>query len=194
MWFFLSIFGYFLLAIVTILDKLILTKSIGKPVVYTFYSTIFLLPTLLLWPIGIAPPPEPGLDLVLAFVSSMLFGFGYWTLFISLKTGEASHIEPFIGAIITIISYALGGICLGEVLTHAQVAGVVILVFASFLLSFEKSRKHHGIHIGFFWAIIAGFCFGASLVASKYLYDHYSFSTAIIWTRGLTGLFGIFLW
>ena len=39
MWFLVAFIGYFLLAVVVILDKFILTKSVSKPVVYTFYST-----------------------------------------------------------------------------------------------------------------------------------------------------------
>ena len=34
-----------------------------------------------------------------------------------------------------------------------------LLIVASILLSFEKSRKHNGFHIGFVWAMIAGLFF-----------------------------------
>ncbi|MEK7084059.1 MAG: hypothetical protein AAB932_02405 [Patescibacteria group bacterium] len=44
MWFPITIAGYFLLAIVFVLDKLILTKSLDKPVVYTFILPYFYLP------------------------------------------------------------------------------------------------------------------------------------------------------
>ena len=40
-WFFIAIIGYTAQSLVFVLDKIILSKSLGKPVVYTFYSTIY---------------------------------------------------------------------------------------------------------------------------------------------------------
>ncbi|MBP9695408.1 MAG: DMT family transporter [Candidatus Magasanikbacteria bacterium] len=191
MWFLLSVIGYFFLAIAFVMDKFILTKSVGKPIIYTFYSTIFLLPVFLLVPFGLKVPQ--GIDLFIALFSSFSFGFGLWTLFVAVKSGEASHIDPFNGAMITLATYVGSSFFLGETLESAQIAGVVILVFACLLLSFEKSQKHHGFHIGFLWAIISGICFAASLVAAKYLFGHYSFVETIVWTRASVGFFGILL-
>jgi hypothetical protein len=69
----------------------------------------------------------------------------------------------------------------------------VILIFASLLLSFEKSRKHNGFHIGFWWAILSGLLFAISHVSTKYLYGIYPFWTVLTWTRAATGLVGLFL-
>jgi drug/metabolite transporter (DMT)-like permease len=191
MWFLLSVIGYFFLAIAFVMDKLILTKSVGKPIIYTFYSTIFLLPVFLLVPFGLQVPQ--GIDLFIALFSGFSFGFGLWTLFVAVKSGEASHIDPFNGAMITVATYAGSSFFLGEALKSAQITGVIILVFACLLLSFEKSQKHHGFHIGFLWAMVSGVCFAASLVAAKYLFGHYSFVETIVWTRASAGFFGVLL-
>ena len=192
MWFALIIIGYFLLAIVAILDKLILTKSVGRPIVYTFYSTVFLIFAFgigLFFPLG----EMSVLALFWGLVSGFAFGLGMWTMFVAFKKGEVSHIAPFIAAVITIATYALSTWILGEELTALQTAGVLVLVFASFLLSFERSRKHDGFHMGFVWAILSGVIFAISHVSSKYLYDHYSFITGLVWARGTTGIFGLAL-
>lgn len=185
-----STLGYFLLAVVFVLDKLILTKSVAKPAVYAFYSTIFLLAAFLLWPFMELPT---AIDMWWGIFSGLTFGLGMWTMFIAIKRSEASHMSPFIGAVITIATYIFSFIFLGEVLTPLQSGGVMVLACASLIVSFEKTKTHSGFHAGFLWGIASGIIFAASLVASKYLYDQYSFLTGLIWSRGTAGLFGLFL-
>lgn len=190
-WFIVAIIGYALLAVVFILDKFIVTKSV-KPVVYAFYSTIFMFGAVLALPFfgwGLLV----GIDWLWAVVSGVAFGFGMWTLFVAVKQGEATHINPFAGAMVTIFSYALGFYYLQEKLNTWQILGIVILVVASLLLSLEKSKKHSGIYMGFFWAILSGLLFAVSHITAKYLYGIYPFWDAFIWTRATTGLVGLFL-
>ena len=80
---------------------------------------------------------------------------------------------------------------LGERLNLFQTIGIVTLICASLLFSFEKSRKHNGFHVGFVWAIISGLFFAISHVSAKYLYGLYPFWTAFIWTRAFTGIIGL---
>lgn len=189
MWFILALLGYFFLAVVFILDKLILTKSVSKPMVYTFYSTIFMFGALLAWPFGVRL--LAGSDWLVALISGVTFGLAIMTLFIAVKEGEASHINPFNGAIITIATYGLASLFLDEGLSSGQLTGMMILIVASFILSFEKSLKHRGWHIGFAWAVLSGILFGISHVSAKYLYEIYPFLTSFVWTRATTGLVGL---
>lgn len=185
-----AITGYFLLAIVSILDKFILTKSVNKPVVYTFYSTIFLFGVFLLYPFGVNL--LIGIDWLLALVSGITFGLGLWFFYIAVKKGEATHITPFNGAVITIVTFFLSLVFLQESLSSLQIVGIIVLVFSSFLLSFEKSLKHSGFHIGFVFAIISGVFFAVSHVSAKYLYDIYDFWTGFVWSKGAVGFVGLF--
>lgn len=189
MWFLVAFLGYFLLAVVVILDKFILTESVSKPIIYTFYSTIFMFGALLAWPFGVQL--LVGIDWLWAIISGVTFGLALWTMFIAMKKGEASHISPFNGAVITIATYLIASVFLGEVLTRLQIIGMIILVFASCLLSFEKSKEHNGFHIGFIWAAISGILFGISHVTAKYLYEIYPFITGFIWSRVFIGLVGL---
>lgn len=193
LWFFIALTGYILQAIVFILDKKILTSSVSKPVVYTFYSTIFLLPVFLLVPFSsqIGLKNLYNLDLLLAITSGITFGLGLWLMFIAVKQGEASHINPFIGGVIAIATYLFSYLFFQEVLSSYQIAGVIFVIFASLLLSFEKSKKHSGFHIGFLWAVISGLLFAVSHVAAKYIYINYDFFTGIIYTRGSIGFVGL---
>jgi uncharacterized membrane protein len=186
MWITIALIGYLLLGIVAILDKLILTKSINKPVVYAFYANIVMFGALLAWPFS--GELLKGIDWWWAVVSGVAFGFGILTLFLATKDGEATHIAPFNGAVISIAVYWLSAEFLQEKLTTAQIAGIIVLLFASFLLSFEKSAKHKGFHWGFVWAALSGVFFAISHVSAKYLYEIYPFWTGFVWTRATTGL------
>ncbi|MFA6427039.1 MAG: DMT family transporter [Candidatus Magasanikbacteria bacterium] len=190
LWFFIAMLGYFLLSINFILDKIIVSKSVSKPVVYTFYSTIFMFVALAALPIiGFDHPI--GHDWIWTAVSGIAFGLGLWTVYIALGKGEASHINPFNGAVVTIATYACASLFLNESLQGLQVVGIAVLIVASLLLSFEKSRSHNGFHIGFVWAFISGLCFAISHVSAKYLYGVYPFWTGFIWSRAFIGVVGL---
>lgn len=190
-WFLIGLVGYALLAIVFILDKLIVTKA-TKTIIYTFYSTIFMFGALLALPI-IGFKFLNGFDWWWAIISGVTYGLGLWSMYIAVNQGEASHINPFNGGIVTIFIFILSSIFLNERLDVSQTLGILILVLASFLLSFEKSQKHNGFHLGFVWAIIAALFFAISNVTAKYLYGQYDFWTAFVWSKATTGLVGLFL-
>ncbi|MCB9798906.1 EamA family transporter [Candidatus Nomurabacteria bacterium] len=189
MWLFVSLVGYFLLALVFVLDKKILTSNVQSPVVYTFYSTIFMFAAFLVYPFGVER--LLGIDMVIALISGLTFGFAMWTMFIAVQKGEASHIDPFIGGIVTIATFVLSSHFLGESLNELQMLGIGVLLLASFLLSFEKSQKHSGFHTGFAWAVFSGVLFAISHVSAKYVYVMYDFVSGFVWTKGLVGIVGI---
>lgn len=191
MWLLIAIIGYLLAGLVLMLDKFILTKSVDKPVVYTFYSTIFMLAIFCVLPFS--GELLYGYDWLIALLSGLSFGFGLWVMFSAVKEGEASHINPFIGSSVVIFVFFLSRYFLGEKLTDWQTAGLIILIFATLLLSFEKSKRHNGFHFGFVLALLAGLLFAISHVSAKYIYENYSFLTGLIWTKGTIGLVGLFL-
>ncbi|MFH1286980.1 MAG: DMT family transporter [Candidatus Magasanikbacteria bacterium] len=191
MWFFIAIIGYLLLAVVFVMDKYILSEQKQKPVVYTFYSTIILLVVFLAYPFGV--DILHGIDWFWALVSGVTFGLALYTTYTALDIGEASHISPFAGAFVTIFTYILSSFVLSEKLSSLQLFGLFVLVLATFLFSFEKSKKFKGFHVGFLWAILAGFFFAVSHVSAKYLYDTYDFLSGFVWTRASTGFVGLIL-
>lgn len=190
-WFLIALLGYILLAVVFVLDKLILDKSVGRPIVYTFYSTIFMLALFGGYFFGVEPITV--YDWGIALVSGLSFGFALWSMFIALSRGEASHITPFIGAIIGVGTFVGSALFLQEQLMHVQIWGIVILVVSSFLFSFEKTKKHTGMHAGFAWGILSGLLFALSHVTAKYMYDAYSFLTGLVTTKATVGLVALFI-
>lgn len=192
-WFFIAFIGYFFLALTFVLDKFILSKtSVSKPVVYTFYSTIFSFLILLLYPFGV-DLLNNSFDWFIAFLSGTAFAFALWAQFVAVKHSEASHVNPFLGGTVTIFTYVFSSYFLAEKLTDFQISGIIILIFACFLLSFEKTKTKSGIHIGFLWAIFSGILYAVSHVSAKYLYDIYPFLTALVWSKATVSILAIFL-
>ncbi len=191
-WFVIALIGYLFLAVVFVLDKLILTKSVQKPTVYTFYSTIFMLGAVAILPFG--GGLLHGWDWWWAIVSGVAFGFGMWTMYVALKYGETSHISPFVGGVVTIATYGISAIFLAERLNGIEIVGMVVLVLSSFILAYKRNKKIGKLlHVGLLWAILSGILFAISHVSAKYIYDLYPFITGFAWTRATTGLVGLFL-
>lgn len=187
----LALIGYFFLAIVVLLDKKIVSGTTLNPVVYTFYSTIFLLVLFLFLPFGthiISP-----LLTAYSVISGVTFGLALWTMFVAMKHAEASHLGPFIGACITVATFFFGSFFLAERLTLWQQIGSMVLVASSLMLSFEKTKHKTGLNRGYVWGIVAGSLFGLSHVAAKVVYEGAPFFTGIIWTKGTAGLFAVLL-
>lgn len=191
MWILLALLGYLLLATVFLLDKRILSSLTLSPIVYTFYSTVFLVVLFLLLPFT-----EVSLSLHVWFqaaVSGLTFLLALWSMFQAFKTSEVSHMGPFIGAFITVASFCLGALLLQEKLSSFQQLGIVVLVIASLLLSLEKTRSHSLFHSQYLWGVLSGLLFGLSNVEAKAVYESSPFLFGIIATKGMSGVFALSL-
>ena len=98
MWLLVALLGNATLAVVGIIDRYILAKSVTKPIIFVFYSTIFVLPFLLLLPFGIINLPVVKADYMLFAISGFCFALGLWTMYIAILKNEISHVGPLIGA------------------------------------------------------------------------------------------------
>lgn len=184
-WFTFALLGYFLLAIVGILDKFILEKRVKEPAVFVFYSTIFVLPVFLLLPFGVQF--LRGVDWLWALTGGVFFALALYAMYAGFKESEVSHAGPLVGAATPFFVVILGLLFLGENLTARQFIATGLLILGSLVISFEKSRAHDGWHRGMLWGVLAGLLFAVSHVASKYVYDRYGFYSGFVWTRGFLG-------
>lgn len=191
MWLVYTLLGCFVLALVNILDKRIVSKAV-EPAVFVFYSTIIALPIFLLVPFGVVFP-KTSLGWFLAVYSGLSFCAGLWFMYKSFADSEISHVGPLGGAAITIATLVLSNIFLNERLFPKEYIAIVFLVAGSIIISFEKNKKNRGWHMGILWVIISGIFFAMSNVSAKYMYDHYGFYSGLIWTKGFMGLGGLIL-
>lgn len=192
MWLLVAMLGNTALAVVGIMEKYILTKSVSKPIIFVFYSTIFVLPFFLLLPFGIKMP-DAQIDYLIFAVSGFCFAFGLWTMYIGIQKSEISHIGPLIGAAAPLFILFLSRIFLGEKLSGHSLLAVGVLILGSLVISFNANHGHRWWHRGLEWGILSGVLFAASHVAAKYAYDAYGFYNGFVFTKLPLGIFGVAL-
>jgi drug/metabolite transporter (DMT)-like permease len=195
MWLFITLLGNAMLAVVAIIDKFILTKSVSKPVIFVFYSTIFVLSTFLLLPFGVRLPTI-WTDYIIFSVSGVCFSFALWTLYIAIQKSEISRIGPLIGAVIPIFILFFSRIFLGERLGPYGLVAVVVLIVGSIVISFGQSASsagQAGWRSAMSWGILTGLLFAISHVIAKYAYDAYGFYSGFVLTKAPIGIFGVAL-
>jgi len=182
LWFWIVFVSQFANAGAQILDKFLLTKKFPRVSVLTFWTAVWNLlgVAFIFWNFVWFPGWSV---LVLALLSGIFFTIALQFLYSALKTGEASHIGPLVGGVVPVVSFIVSYFWLHERLTTLQLLSIVLLVVGTLLISFEKSRKHNGWHVGMVWGLLAGIFFGLSYVISRGVFLQTTFSTGFVWAR-----------
>jgi len=197
-WLFVSVFSYFILAIVSLIDKFVLKSLIPNPKVYTFYIGVFGITILFLVPfVGFSIPSN--LEILIAFSAGIFFIFGLISLFTGLKKYETSRIIPAIGGlspVFTFIFIATTSKFFIDSLeafsfSTQQFLAFIVLVLGSFLISYKPKKKI--TFESFAISIVAAFFFSLSYVLTKYIFLTQSFWNALIWIKMGSFLTAIFL-
>ncbi len=178
LWIAIAIFAQFLNAVVSVLDKHLVSKTVLRPVSYAFYSGIFQFVYLVMIPFGFILPENK--YILLAFLIGALFTFILAVLYKAIQAAEASRIIPLVGGATSIFTFSLAYLFLGERLSEGQAAAFVFFSLGAFLLA---SKLNHGIMTiikGVFWAVLAAFLFAVYFVSTKFLFIHVDFLSGFI--------------
>ncbi|OGZ34135.1 MAG: hypothetical protein A2Y98_02260 [Candidatus Portnoybacteria bacterium RBG_19FT_COMBO_36_7] len=185
-WFLFAIAGYFLIAVVGVLDKFLLgQRPVTKPAVYTFYVGLLSIFALALAPFGLVWPGTTQFLIALGTGAFTLFGFLY--LFHALDIGSASRVLPSFGGLTPILVLGLSFLFLGERLALAQIAAFLLLVLGGVLISFKKEPREKQ-QKRFKFIVFSILLTAISLVLTKYVFINQNFVSGFIWIR-----IGIFL-
>ncbi len=190
MWAVVALLGNAVMAAVSITDKFILTKTVSKPVIFVFYSTVFILGFFLLLPFGFIQMPPAGPDYLIFIISGASFFFGLWAMYTAIAKSEVSRVGPLIGATSPFFILFLSRIFLDEKLTTQSLVGATFLIIGSLLISFEKKDGLGIWRNGLGWAATSGFFFAISHVAAKYSFDTYGFFDGFVLTKLPIGILG----
>lgn len=182
---FITTFAYFLIALQTVLDKFMLSsKKVSHPAIYTFYTGILSVFTLLLVPWGFN---YPGLFWSSSYIFfGVVFIYGIFCLFLAINRSEAGRVLPMVGAVIPIINYSIEYFFLGNSLEVLGILGVGLLVFGGIYISLELPLriKQRSFFSGFYSSLIAGFLLATAFSAFSYFYDREkTFINVFVWTR-----------
>ena len=182
--------GYAALAVVAILDKFIISKERVKPMVFVFYSTVFLFP-LNIGIFFIKTFPYGGLYAVIALAAST-FAFGLFTMYRAFQKSEISHMGPFIGGLIPLLVLILSMIFLKEEMTPRQLVGIILLSLGTIGISIQKKMGKEW-QSGIIWALVSVVSFSVSHVTSKFVYNSIGFGSGFIYIWGAMGVIGVLL-
>ena len=191
MWLLISLIGYAAAAVVSILDKFILTNEKVSPLKFVFYSTVFIAPLFLLAPW--VPAPQGFVNWLAAILTGFCFAGGLWTMYLGIAKSEISHIGPLIGGAIPLFILLFSYLFLGELISTQQLVAIFLLALGSLLIASEYTGRRQELRGAIGWGLVAAILFAISHVASKYLYNEIGFSGGLVWGRSFTGLFGLII-
>lgn len=182
LWLIIAIVAYFILAVVFLLDKYLLTSSIPNPRIYAFYVGILGIGVLILLPFTnfyfLTIP-----DIFVAFISGATFVIGILWFFKGLKEFEASRIVPAVGGLLPIFTFLLIYLLSRgqESLTLEQVLAFAMLIGGSVLITLKKTAVFPLQSVKL--AAVAAFFLAVSFVSAKLVYLNYPFLLSLIWIK-----------
>jgi len=190
LWLVFVIVGQFLNAIVVLFDKRILSKTVSKPIVYTFYVSLLSGVALIMLPFEIVSFPS-----TMTLALSLLTGFSYTLsllfLYKALHLSRPSEVTPVVGALSAIATFVFSFWILGDLLPQDFLLGFILLVLGMLLIShFQITKK------AIFFTVLAGICFGLSSVLLKWIFNIDTFANGFFWSRmaNVVGALLLLLW
>ncbi len=183
-WFLLAILGYFLYALVTVLNKFLLRqRATTRPLVFTFWIGILSIFTFVLVPFG--QFNWPGLPLFLFdILIGLIFFVAILNFYEALDINEVSRVTPLTGGLIPVFILALSYVFLSERLSCTQILAFCLLVFGGVLISLKISRAKikEGLK-GFKFIALSILLSAIYMVLVKYAFDKQGFINGFVWSR-----------
>lgn len=199
-WLIIAIIAHFLFALVFIVDKFLLSKTVLQPRAYAFYVGILGIFALLLIPFGFTLLPVG--QIAASLIAGVLFVLAILFFYKLIQLGEISRITPIIGGAVPIFTLILTYSFLGERLTGYQLVAFFLLVFGGVIMLWPRKDKINS-PIGkaslpkkLTLAIIAALFFAGSFVLTKFIFTEQPFINGFIWIRlgGFLGAWLLFFW
>jgi len=182
LWLLLTISFYFILAIVFLGDKYLLTGAVPKPEVYTFYIGLPWALVLVLIPFVHFYVPELN-QIIISFLAGALYFYGIFWFNKSLCKFEASRVVPAVGAFSPIFTFLIIYFFSSETqtLSFLGIIAFLLLILGSVLITLEKGKTINFLSLKN--SLVASLLFSLSFVLTKNVYETQSFWNGFIWTK-----------
>ena len=177
-WLIVVIVAYLFYALVFVIDKYIISRSLPHPVAYSFYVGFLSIFICVLLPFGFHFPNLSQIALVL--MGGIINIAGCVLFYSALSKEEVSRIAPFVGGFVAIFTLILSIAFLGEHFAVKQIFAFICLVLGTLIISFEKKKFFSG---PFVWALVSALFFATFWVITKYIFTGVEFISGIIWVR-----------
>jgi len=181
LWLVSALAAYLILAIVFLVDKYLLSKSIPDPKIYSFYVGLLGGLVLLLAFFVDFYIPDPFV-LFLALFSGVIFIFGLFWFYKALRRFEASRVVPAVGGLTPLFSWGLMYLISGgrEKLENLDLLALFLLILGSILITYKKTKPSIK---SLLFSTISAFLLGLYFVLAKYVYLNQPFWNSFIWIR-----------
>ena len=179
LWLTIIISSYLILAVVSLVDKYLVSGPISNPKVYVFYVGILGASVLIIAPFVGFYIPELS-QVFLSFLTGAIFVCALFWFYKSLRIFEASRVVPTIGGLVPVFSVIFIYLFSGEILHFQEFLALAFLILGTFLISYRKTKislKSFG------FSAFSAFLLSLSFVLTKYVYLEQSFWNGFIWIR-----------
>lgn len=183
MWFIIATLAFLLLALASVIDKFLLTKTKIVPVSFAFYiaafagvfgSVLILFDPLFHYPKNL---------LSVLFLGGGALFLGLYFMFLAVEKAEVSKTNPLIVSLTPVSVFFLSFFLGLELVSYYKIIGIILVISAGYILSQAGQAKNRLDLNTWFLVILASLMMGASNVYSKIAYDNLSFITAFVWLR-----------
>jgi uncharacterized membrane protein len=184
LWIFLALAGYFLNAIVELVDKFLLSSKIKDPLTYSFYAGLLSSLVFVLWPFDFSFISYQ--TAIFAIFSGMTFFLAIYFLYKAMFEGEASRVISVIGGVSPVIVFSLSYFFLKERLPAFWLVAFLLLISGSVLLTLERDKKNKSVVVNKkfpAYSLAAAIFFSFTFFSSKAVFLRTSFLNGFIWIR-----------
>ncbi len=179
-WLIITIFAYFLSAIVSLFDKYLLKGPIPGSRVYSFYVGILGILIVVLVPFVDFLIPTT-LQLLLSLLAGAFFIFSLSIFLKAVKLFEVSRVVPTIGALTPLFVLGFTFLSAKQILGPYQFGALLFLLAGTFLISWGKGKT---ADFKCLWlSILSAFLFSLAFFLSKIVYLSQPFWSGFIWMR-----------
>ncbi|MDD4606942.1 MAG: EamA family transporter [Patescibacteria group bacterium] len=185
-WFTLSIIAFFLLGFAAVVDKFLLSKSKIVPLSYAVYNSILagaLISLLIFFEKTFFFPRE---HIHILIISGAAFFFALYFMFIAVRDGEVSKVNPLITCLSPLLVFVLSFFLSIQSLSWLKFLGVLLLIMASYSLSQVGQPRARLNKKAWLFLILACGMFALNNSLNKLAYDSLPFITAFVWMRWAT--------
>ena len=183
LWIPLAIGSYFLSALASVIDKILLRGRVTNPLAFAFYTGIASIGVLILIPFGFSFLSFT--TTLFAFLAGGVFLASLLFLYTALRYGEASRVVPLIGALTPLVTLGISYFTDRMPPPRAELLAIFFFVVGGLLISFDMGRRGKSRFNGFilFVALLSAIAMGSMFELSKVVYSRAPFFPGFIWMR-----------
>lgn len=181
LWLIIAVCSYFLLAVVALVDKYLLSGALVSPKMYAFYVGIGGILALALIPLGFSVP-EPSI-IIFALLAGIFHILGIFITFKAIHAFEVSRVIPAIGGFLPLFVFGLTYVFPTEKATLSQfeIISFFLLILGTVIITRGRSKALSFKSLKM--AALAAFLLALFFISAKFVYLSQPFINGFIWTR-----------